>query len=540
MFKFLVFLFCLIFLYTAIFQLIMTRVEGASHSWMAGLYWVLINMTTLGTGDIYFHSDIGRLFTIIVLMSGVVFLLIVLPYAVISYIVFPLMEEMAKHRIPTKPSGPLEDHIIICGQDSIAMNLLEKLRITNRQYIFVEADAAKAEALHNENYPVIHGDFSDEETYRRLNVDSAKIIFANQSDVVNSHIALTVRGISETAIVALAEIGASKDILHFAGCNYVLPIKEILARYMANRCVSGATHTKQMGALEKLKIVEFPVYGTPFMGKKIFELKIRETTGINIVGIWERGKFFTPKPDHQLTTSSVLLLMGEKEKLIEFDTFMSIYIPSEKPIIVIGAGAVGLFVAKDLDKKGIPYYLVDTVDCNQKLKKGEFIKGDAKEREVLEKAGIMETQTVVITTSDDGTNGYLSLYCRSLNKELRIVSRANYDRNINTIHKAGADFVVSYAMIGTSIVNNILQKRHLTLLAEGLHIFRYQTPALLEGKTLSEANVGALTGCNIIALNRNGELINAPGSSIRFEEEDILVMIGNMEQEERFIRQFID
>jgi len=539
LFKFIVFLFFLVFLYTVIFQIIMVRVEGATHSWMAGLYWVLINMTTLGTGDIYFLSDIGRLFTIIVLISGVLFLLIVLPYTIISYFVFPLMEEMAKHRIPTMPAGPLQDHVIICGRDSIAMNLLEKLRITNRAYIFVEADPAKAEILHNEDYPVIHGDFSDEETYRKLNVNAAKIIFANQSDVVNSHIALTMRGISETPIVALAETGASKDILHFAGCNYVLPVKEILAKYMANRCVSGATHTKQMGALEKLKIVEFPVYGTPFMGKKIFELKIRETTEINIVGIWERGKFFTPRPDHELTSSSVLLLMGEKEKLIEFDTFMSIYIPSDKPIIVIGAGAVGLFVARELDKKGIAYFIVDTIDCRQKLGKGVFIKGDAKEREVLERAGVMETQTVVITTSDDGTNGYLSLYCRSLNKELRIVSRANFNRNINTIHKAGADFVVSYAMIGTSIVNNILQKRHLTLLAEGLHIFRYQTPPILEGKTISEANVGALTGCNIIALNKNEKLINAPHHTTRLEKEDTIIMIGNMEQEERFIREFI-
>ena len=85
---------------------------------------------------------------------------------------------------------------------------------------------------------------------------------------------------------------------------------------------------------------------------------------------------------------------------------MSIYVQSDKPIVVIGAGAVGLFVAKELDKKGIAYFLIDTIDCTQTLEKGQFIQGDAKEREVLEKAGIMEAPTVVVTTSDDGTNGY--------------------------------------------------------------------------------------------------------------------------------------
>ncbi len=354
MVKFLTFLVLLVFLYTTIFHIIMVRVEDASHSWIAGFYWVLINMTTLGTGDLYFTSDIGRLFTVLVLISGVFFLLIILPFTIISHFVFPWMEEKAKHRIPTTPARPLQDHVIICGKDSIAMNLVEKLRLTNQPFIFVEADADKAEALHNEDYPVIHSDLSKEETYNKLNINDARILFANQSDVVNSHIALTMRGISEIPIVALAETGASKDILHFAGCNYVIPVKEILGKYMANRCVAGATHTKVMGNLEKLKIVEFPVYGTPFMDKKISELKIRETTEINVVGIWERGKFFTPTPDHQLKSTSVLLLMAEKEKLIEFDAFMSIYVQSDKPIVVIGAGAVGLFVARELDKKGIP------------------------------------------------------------------------------------------------------------------------------------------------------------------------------------------
>jgi Trk K+ transport system NAD-binding subunit len=537
--KFFAFLIILIFGYTYLFQIIMTRVEGAHHSWVAGFYWVLINMTTLGTGDIYFTSDIGRLFTTVVLLSGVVFLLIILPYAIISLFIFPWMEEMARRSIPTEPPEAMKDHMIICGTDSIAMNLEEKLRLTNRPYIFVEPDPEKVEKLHESDIPVIYGDLASEETYKKLNINDAKIVFANQSDVVNSHIALTVRGISETPIVALAETGASKDILHFAGCNYVLPVKEILGRNIANRCVSGASHTNVMGNLEKLKIVEFPVLGTPFMGKVISEMRIRETTGVNIVGIWERGGFSTPTPDYILTPKSVLLLMGAKDKLTEFNAYMSIYFPSDKPIVIIGAGRVGIYVAHELDKKKIPYTIVDTIDCNEKLEMGRFVKGDAKDRVVLEEAGIMEAPTAVLTTSDDGTNGYLTLYCRALNKKLRIVSRAIFTKNIDTIHKAGADFVVSYSMIGTSIVNNILQKQNLTLLAEGLHIFRHKTPPSLVGQTIAQSKVGSLTGCNIIGINRNDELIDAPHFSTVLGADDVIVMIGNMAQEESFNKAFM-
>ena len=78
----------------------------------------------------------------------------------------------------------------------------------------------------------------------------------------------------------------------------------------------------------------------------------------------------------------------------------------------------------------------------------------------------------------------------------------------------------------------------MNLLTEGLHIFRYKTPKDLIGKTISQSNIGALTECNIIAIQKNGEVISPPDSSTALEGEDVLVMIGNPEQEESFKRQF--
>ncbi len=537
--KFLLFIALLVTSYSLLFHFIMKEFEGVDHSWFSGVYWVLTTMTTLGFGDIVFTSDQGRFFSMIVLISGVFLLLIVLPYIFISFFIAPMVESAARTRVPRRPSTKLKDHVIICGEDPIAINLKEKLRITNQPYIFVEKDMDKAEALFNQDLPVIQGDFSDDKTFKLLNIDSAKIIFANQSDVENSHIALAVRSVSDIPIIALAAVGASKDILHFAGCNYVLPIKEILGKYLANRCMAGAIHSNILGSLENLKIVECPVYGSPFLGKTISDLKIRETTGVNIIGVWERGKFSPPRPDYKTTAKSVLLLMGEKKNLEKLDTFMSIYITSDKPIVIIGGGGVGLSVAKELDKKDTPYYLVDVKECKQKLGAGTFVQGDAKERAVLEKAGIMEAPTAVITTNDDGINGYLTLYCRNLNKDLRIVTRANFERNQNAIHKAGADFVMSYTMLGSSIVNNILQRGNLTLLTEGLHIFRYKASKALAGKTISEAHIGALTGCNVIAIQNGEELVNTPHHSTVIDKTDTLVMIGNMEQEESFKEQFV-
>ena len=71
------FLVGVILLYAALFQLIMVHVEGQSHSWITAVYWTVVTMSTLGVGDVTFTSDPGRLFSLAVLVSGVVLLLVV-------------------------------------------------------------------------------------------------------------------------------------------------------------------------------------------------------------------------------------------------------------------------------------------------------------------------------------------------------------------------------------------------------------------------------------------------------------------------------
>ena len=61
--------------YSVGFHLLMLR-EGQEHTWITGFYWTLTVMSTLGFGDITFHTDLGRAFSMVVLLSGTLFLLV--------------------------------------------------------------------------------------------------------------------------------------------------------------------------------------------------------------------------------------------------------------------------------------------------------------------------------------------------------------------------------------------------------------------------------------------------------------------------------
>jgi hypothetical protein len=63
-------------------------------------------MSTLGFGDITFRSDAGRAFSAAVLMSGALFILVLLPFAFIQFVFTPWMESREAARTPRKlPAG---------------------------------------------------------------------------------------------------------------------------------------------------------------------------------------------------------------------------------------------------------------------------------------------------------------------------------------------------------------------------------------------------------------------------------------------------
>ena len=61
------------------------------------IYWVLTTMSTLGYGDITFSGDNGRLFSMVVMFTGVFYLFIVLPFVFMEFLYKPFMEYQTEH-----------------------------------------------------------------------------------------------------------------------------------------------------------------------------------------------------------------------------------------------------------------------------------------------------------------------------------------------------------------------------------------------------------------------------------------------------------
>ncbi len=538
--KYVAVLFAMIAAYSMTFHYLMAA-EGQEHSWITGLYWTLVVMSTLGFGDITFTSDIGRAFSILVLLSGVVFLLILLPFIFIKFFFAPWMESEARSRTPRELPEDTSDHVLITNYDPVTASLIEKLRDYKRKYWVIVEDVARAQELFTLGVRVAIGKIDDPETYRKMRVDQASLVVATRSDQVNTNTAFTVReGSSRVPIVTTAESPYSVDILEMAGSSRVLLLYELLGSSLAGWTITGECKANVIGRYQDLVIVQAPAIGTPLEGKTLAESRLREAFGLTVVGIWERGKFTLPAQDTVIDRTSVLVLAGSEKAVADYDevySFYHIYKIAGDPVIIIGGGRIGHAIAERFREKEVPYTIVEKI-----LRKGRgdehYVIGDAADIETLHKAGVKKAPAALITTRNDDTNIYLTKYLRSLRPDLQILSRANNDRNVSTLHRAGADFVMSYASLGADAIFNFLRGEDALLLAEGLNIFNLKTPRSLVGRTLAASGIRERTGCTVIAVQREGETMTNPKPDIVMRSDDELILIGTYDAEHVFLHQF--
>jgi voltage-gated potassium channel len=529
-------------LFAAGFHWIMYYVEGQEHSWITGVYWALTVMTTLGFGDITFQSDLGRLFSVVVLLTGVVLLLIVLPFVFIRFFYAPWMESRMRFHAPRAVPPGTKGHVILCALDSLATELLARLRLHGIPHFVIEPDPVKAVQLHIDGVPVVTGGVEDRATYEALEVEHARLVVANCADTTNTNITLTIRDLSQKVpIAALAEHEQSIDLLELSGSNHVMPLKRQLGEHLANRVNAGHLHCHVVGRMGDLLIAEFPVHNTPLVGRSLRDMQLRDTLGMNVVAVWERGHLVPVTPDTILADGSFPVVMGSEEQITNLDTYLVIYNTNFNPVLVIGGGKVGCVTTQALRSRGVTVHMIEREEGLRSSLKGvadQLFIGDAADLELLMSAGLADAPSVLLTTNDDAMNIYLAVYCRRLNPELRVISRITHERNIEAIHRAGADFVLSYPSLGAEGIMSLLQSRESVILGEGFDLFYIPVPASLVGQILATSQIRARTGLNVLALRLpDGEVVPAT-ASMALESGCELVMLGSEPQRRDFTEEF--
>ena len=129
--------------------------------------------------------------------------------------------------------------------------------------------------------------------------------------------------------------------------------------------------------------------------------------------------------------------------------------------IICGYGHMGRAVADQLSRAGMPFVVIETNEelHRELLKDGvPVIHGDAQRRDVLLSAGIERARGICVVIDNDLVNLSITIIARSLNTQLKIITRAGQRRYADSLRKSGADEVIIPEYLGGLTVGRMIRK----------------------------------------------------------------------------------
>lgn len=295
-------------------------IEG--WSWFDGFYMVVTTLTTIGYQEVHPLSHAGRIFNIFIILCGVSLLALAVGALSQALLEFELQSFFGRRRME-REIDRLDSHYIICGMGRVGRRVARELARRPVRFVIVESAEAKRRLFANENWPVILGDATQEQTLRQAHIDRARgLIAATTTDATNLYIVLTARALNpHLKIIARASEDSAEKHLLTAGADSVVSPYSFAGQRIAQSLLRPNvvsfldTATTHLGM--DLEIGEIQITGrSVFAGKTIESSRIRQERGVIVLAIKRReGMKFNPAPDERIEAEDCLIAMGEPAQL---------------------------------------------------------------------------------------------------------------------------------------------------------------------------------------------------------------------------------
>lgn len=517
--------------YAVAYDVGMTVFDSRPRTFLRSLQIVVETFTTTGYGsDAPWRSPEMNVLVILMDLSGVILIFLALPV-----LVFPAMQEALSTSVPTSIED-VTDHVVVCGSTVRAERLIDELDSWDVDHVVVEPNRDRATDLYEAEYTVVHAEPDSIEGLKGAGVESARAVVADVSDELDTSIILTAKEINEDVrAVSVVEEPSRAGYHELAGADEVLSPRTLMGESLARKVTTAVStelgDTIEVG--EDFDIVELPVRrGSEIAGTTLAESGLRERAGVNVIGAWFEGEFQTPpNPDAVLDRGTVLLVTGRGDQLERLRdlTVTDIRRFASGKTIVAGYGEVGRQVAEELAAVGVPHTVVDQEDLD-----GVDVVGDVSEPETLQRAGVDDARSVVLSLPDDTTAEFTTLVLRDRERDVEIIARAEEVEATRKMYRAGADYVLSLAMVtGRMAASAVLDDEDVISLDTQVDVVRTRAPGLA-GQTLGDADVRGRTGCTVVAVERDDEIITDLGPEFRALAGDALIIAGTDEGVNRF------
>ncbi len=302
-----------------------------NYNLIDAFYMTSITLSTVGFGEVQALSPNGKIFTSILILSGITVVVYTLGN-ITKFFIEGELKSYLRWRKMDKKIVKLKDHYIVCGAGRTGTKIINDFLKKGLNFVVVENDEKSIEKLkeiYRDKILYVAGDATKDEILIQANVKSAKVLISVlPTDADNLFLTLTTKDLNEKIQVITRAVDASSEKkLKRGGADFIISPFEIAA----DRIIATATQTNLISFVDvfskksKIEGLTFELVeikkGSELVDATLMEAKIPTKTNLIVIGHEVDGIMkINPMSYELLKENEKLLVLGTKDqikKLIE-------------------------------------------------------------------------------------------------------------------------------------------------------------------------------------------------------------------------------
>jgi voltage-gated potassium channel len=304
-------------------------VEG--WAWEDALYMTVITLATVGYGETNPLESRGRLFTIALILMGV----INIGYIVNRFteaVIQGYFQEGIRLRQQRRLMESLTGHYIICGFSRTGRQIAKEFRAEGVPFVVIDSEEESVQRAQTEGYIAYQGDATLDDTLIAVGVKrSICIVAALPSDAENLYTVLSAKTLNpEIRAIARASTEEAVQKLQRGGADAVISPYITGGKRMAAAALRPQILDFVDGMLSgtdrQLYMEEFLIDAVfcPFVGQTLQKAKLRSQSGALVLAIRRADGTLIggPTGDTVLMQRDTLICMGTAEQLRDLNQIL--------------------------------------------------------------------------------------------------------------------------------------------------------------------------------------------------------------------------
>jgi len=293
------------------------------YSPMEAVYMTIITLSTVGYGEVRPLTPLGRVFTALVILTGVIIIAVMFG-TLTEYIVAGELAGTLKMRRLMRKINSMKEHYIICGAGKVGAQVAVEMQTLGLPCVVIDKDKTAIERCEQLSLIGIVGDATVDETLRTAGIDRARgFVAALKSDSDNVYVILSARSLNPTLTIVGRSTGEeNSEKLRMAGADRAVSPYSMASYRIVNQLtrphvtyfLDTAMRSKGLNLLmDEIRIGP----GSPLVSQRMDDAEIRTRTGANILSILrgESHDVLDWSPELSFEAEDMLIVVGKPEEL---------------------------------------------------------------------------------------------------------------------------------------------------------------------------------------------------------------------------------